>query len=323
MPIGARAGLKPADQLRNYAGQGMLEAAQLNPKVVVLDGDLGNSTGAHEVKKAFPERFFNIGIAEANMVGIGAGLASCGYVPILTSLGSFLWYNAYDQARLSVALAGLNVKFLGSHSGFSTGREGPSSMGTEDIVLASALPPMTVLVPCDPVSMRKLVVAACAYFGPVYIRSSREPLPRVYAEDAQFEIGRANVVRQGTDVTLIGCGLTVPVALDAAAILAEEGIQARVLDMHTVKPLDVAAITAAARETGAIVTGEEQVRTGGVGSNIARVVTETCPVPMRVLAIPDVFPDTASPAEIMQDCGLTAEDMVRAARELVALQRSA
>ena len=131
----------------------------------MLDGDLGNSTGAHDVKKAFPERFFNIGIAEANMVGIGAGLASCGYVPILTSLGSFLWYNAYDQARLSVALAGLNVKFLGSHSGFSTGREGPSSMGTEDIVLASALPPMTVLVPCDPVSMRKLVVAACATSG--------------------------------------------------------------------------------------------------------------------------------------------------------------
>ena len=139
MPLGARAGLKPADQLRKYAGQGMLEAARLNPKVVVLDGDLGNSTGAHDVKKEFPERFFNIGIAEANMVGIGAGLASCGYVPILTSLGSFLWYNAYDQTRLSVALAGLNVKFLGSHSGFSTGREGPSSMGTEDIVLASAL----------------------------------------------------------------------------------------------------------------------------------------------------------------------------------------
>ena len=246
MPIGSRAGLKPADQLRKYAGQGMLEAAHLNPKVVVLDGDLGNSTGAHDVKKEFPDRFFNIGIAEANMVGIGAGLASCGYVPILTSLGSFLWYNAYDQARLSVALAGLNVKFLGSHSGFSTGREGPSSMGTEDIVLASALPPMTVLVPCDPVSMRKLVMAACEHVGPVYIRSSREPLPRVYAEDAQFEIGRANVVRQGTDVTLIGCGLMVPVALDAAAILAEEGIQARVLDMHTVKPLDVAAITAAA-----------------------------------------------------------------------------
>jgi transketolase len=323
MPLGERAGLKPADQLRKYAGQGMLEAARLNPKVVVLDGDLGNSTGAHDVKKAFPERFFNIGIAEANMVGIGAGLASCGYVPILTSLGSFLWYNAYDQTRLSVALAGLNVKLLGSHSGFSTGREGPSSMGTEDIVLASALATMTVLVPCDPVSMRKLVVLSCAHVGPVYIRSSREPLPQVYGEDATFEIGKANVVRQGTDVTLIGCGLMVPVALDAAAILAEEGIQARVLDMHTVKPLDVSAIAAAARETGAIVTGEEQVRTGGVGSNIARVVAETCPVPMRVLAIPDIFPDTASPAEIMQDCGLTAEDMAAAAREVMAAKRRA
>ena len=213
----------------------------------MLDGDLGNSTGAHEVKKAFPERFFNIGIAEANMVGIGAGLASCGYIPILTSLGSFLWYNAYDQARLSVALAGLNVKFLGSHSGFSTGREGAVVDGHRGHRARVRLATMTVLVPCDPVSMRKLVVAACVHVGPVYIRSSREPLPRVYAEDAAFEIGKANVVRQGTDVTLIGCGLMVPVALDAAAILAEEGIEARVLDMHTVKPLDVAAITAAAR----------------------------------------------------------------------------
>lgn len=133
MPVGERAGLKPADQLRKHAGQAMLEAARLNPNLVVLDGNLGNSTGAHDVKKEFPERFFNIGIAEANMVGIGAGLAACGYVPILTSLGSFTWYNAFDQIRLSVALAGLNVKFLGSHSGISTGREGPSSMGTEDI----------------------------------------------------------------------------------------------------------------------------------------------------------------------------------------------
>ena len=295
----------------------MLEAAQLNPKVVVLDGDLGNSTGAHDVKKAFPERFFNIGIAEANMVGIGAGLASCGYVPILTSLGSFLWYNAYDQIRLSVALAGLNVKFLGSHSGFSTGREGPSSMGTEDIVLASALPPMTVLVPCDPVSMRKLVVAACAHVGPVYIRSSREPLPRVYAEDAQFEIGRANVVRQGTDVTLIGCGLMVPVALDAAAILAEEGIQARVLDMHTVKPLDVAAII------GRGARDRRHRHRRGAGAHRRRRQQHR-PRRRRDLPRADArarhprrLPRLRASPTLMEMLGLTAEDMVAAARPRV------
>ncbi len=321
MQLGERAGLKPADQLRKYAGQAMLEAARLNPKVVVLDGDLGNSTGAHDVKKEFPERFFNIGIAEANMVGIGAGLAACGYVPILTSLGSFLWYNAFDQIRLSVALAGLNVKFLGSHSGISTGREGPSSMGTEDIILASSLASFVVLVPCDPASMRKAILAAVAHQGPIYIRSTREPLPHVYTGECPFEIGVANRLREGRDVTLIGCGLMVSVALDAAVILAAEGIQARVLDMHTVKPLDAAAIEAAARETGAIVVGEEQMRTGGVGGNVARIVAETHPVPVRTVAIPDRFPDSGSPAELMQDLGLTAEDMAAAARAAIAAKR--
>ena len=322
MQLGERAGLRLADQLRKYAGQAMLEAARLNPQVVVLDGDLGNSTGAHDVKKEFPERFFNVGIAEANMVGIGAGLAACGYVPILTSLSSFLWYNAFDQIRLSVALAGLNVKFLGSHSGISTGREGPSSMGTEDIILASSLAPFVVLVPCDPASMRQAVLAAAAHQGPVYIRSTREPLPEVYPADAcPFQIGVANLLRQGRDVTMIGCGLMVSVALDAAAILAAEGIQARVLDMHTVKPLDAAAIETAARETGAIVIGEEQMRTGGVGSNVARIVAETHPVPVRTIAIPDRFPDSGSPAELMQDLGLTAEDMAAAARKAIAAKR--
>ena len=248
----------------------------------MLDGDLGNSTGAHDVKKAFPERFFNIGIAEANMVGIGAGLASCGYVPILTSLASFLFYNAYDQIRLSVALAGLNVKFLGSHSGFSTGREGPSSMGTEDIVLASALAAdhgdRAVRPGLDAQAGRGRMRARRARSTSAPAASRCRTCTRRMRRSRS---ARPTWCAQGTDVTLIGCGLMVPVALDAAAILADEGIQARVLDMHTVKPLDVAAITAAARETGAIVTAEEQVRTGGVGSNIARVVAETCPVPMR------------------------------------------
>lgn len=321
MQLGARAGLAPAEQLRKYAGLGMLEAARRNPKVVVLDGDLGNSTGAHEVMKAFPERFFNVGIAEANMVGIGAGLAACGYIPFLTSLSSFLFYNAYDQIRLSVALAGLNVKFVGSHAGISTGPEGPSSMGTEDIILASALAPFTVIVPCDPASMLAAILAAAERPGPVYIRSSREPLPRVYPDPAPFQVGVANRLRDGSDVTIIACGLMVPVALDAAEILAAEGVSARVLDMHTVKPLDRDAIAAAARETRAIVTAEEQMLTGGIGGNIARVVAETCPVPVRCVGIRDVFPDSAPSHELMRMLGLTAEDVAAAAREAVNAKR--
>jgi transketolase len=296
----------------------MLEAARKHPNVVVLDGDLGNSTGAHDVMNEFPERHFNIGIAEANMVGIAAGLASNGYIPIVTSLASFMFNNAYDQIRLSVALAGLNVKFMGSHAGISTGREGPSSMSLEDFALAASLAPMAVVVPCDPTSMHRAMMAAVERPGPVYVRSSRESLPHLYSEDSPFEIGKANIVRQGKDVTLIACGLMVPVALDAAAILAEEGIQARVLDMHTVKPLDAAAIEAAARETGAIVTAEEQFITGGMGTNIARIVAETCPVPMRLIGIRDVYPGSGSPSELMVAHKMTAEDVASAAREAIA-----
>jgi len=318
MQLGARAGLKPADQLRKAAGQAMLEVARRYPNVVILDGDLGNSTGAHAVKDVFPERFFNVGIAEANMVGIAAGLAASGYIPIVTSLASFLFNNAYDQIRLSVALAGLNVKFVGSHAGISTGREGPSSMSLEDFALAGSLAPFVVLAPCDPTSMRQAMHAAVAHVGPVYVRSSREAFPHVYTpEDCRFAIGVANKLREGHDVTLIACGLLVPVALDAAVILAEEGIQARVLDMHTVKPLDREAIAAAARETGAIVTAEEQFITGGMGVNIARIVVETCPAPMRLIGIRDRYPGSGSPAELLEAHGMTPDHVAAAAREAI------
>ncbi len=318
MQLGARAGLKPGDQLRKAAGQAMLAVAKENPRVVVLDGDLGNSTGAHDVKQLFPERHFNIGIAEANMTGIAAGLASCGYIPIITSLASFMFNNAYDQIRLAISLAALNVKFVGSHAGVSTGREGPSSMAIEDFALAGSLAPFVILVPCDAAAMHAAMRAAVAHVGPVYVRSSREPLPQIYPAEAPFQIGVANRLREGADVTLIACGLMVSLALDAAALLAETGIQARVLDMHTVKPLDRAAIEAAARETGAIVTAEEQFITGGMGSNIARIVAETCPVPMRLIGIRDIYPGSGATEELLVAHKMTAEDIAAAAREAIA-----
>ena len=319
MQVGERAGLLPGEQLRKAFGQALLEVTQENPKIIVLDGDLGNSTGGDTVRKAFPERFFNMGIAESNLVGVGAGLAANGYIPFMSSLASFLWFNAFDQIRLAIAIPSLNAKLVGSHSGLTTGREGPSSMSLEDLALACALPTFTVLVPCDEASMHAAVRAAVTHVGPVYIRSSREALPHVYATGAcPFSIGKANVLRTGSDVTLIAYGLMVPVALDAAAILAEDGIRARVLDMHTVRPLDSGAIEAAAHETGAIVTAEEQLVGSGMGNSVARIVAECCPVPMRFIGVHDAFGVSASLPELMEKFGMTARHVVGAALDAIA-----
>jgi len=318
MPLGEIAGLKPAKQLREYFGEAVLEAAKSNPKVVVLDGDLGNSTGASTVQKAFPERFFNIGVAESNMISISAGMASAGYIPFVTSLSSFLLCNAYEQIRISIAIAGLNVKLVGSHSGITTNREGPSSMSIEDYALSLGLPTFTVIVPSDPPSMHKAVQAAVALKGPVYIRSSREPMPYIYPEgDCPFELGKANLVREGKDVTLIVCGIMVAVALDAAVLLEREGIQARVLDMHTLRPLDKEAILRAAAETGAIVTAEEHMIRGGLGSSVAQVVTENQPVPVRFVGVPERYPRSGSLDELMIDMNMTPVDVAAAAREAI------
>ena len=320
MQLGKQAGLQPyAHPLRNVFGDALLNVATENPRVVVLDGDLANSTKADTVRKAYPERFFNIGIAESNLVGIGAGLAACDFIPWITSFSSFLLCNAYDQIRLAVAMSNINAKILGSHGGITLGKDGPTQMGIEDLALVGGLPTFIILVPSDPASMHAAVKAATDWVGPVFLRSSRVPLPEIYAmDDCPFEIGKANVVRQGNDLTIIGCGIMVATALDAAAGLAEEGIEARVLDMHTIRPMDVEAICAAARETGAIVCAEEHLLQGGMGSNIARVVAGNHPVPMRFVGLADTYTDSADPHDLLVKYHLTAEDIVLAAREAVA-----
>lgn len=320
MQLGNQAGLQPYDlPLRNVFGEALLNVATDNPKVVVLDGDLANSTKADTVRKAFPDRFFNIGIAESNLVGIGAGLAACGFVPWITSFSSFLLCNAYDQIRLAVAMSNINAKVLGSHGGITLGKDGPTQMGIEDLALVGGLPTFVILVPSDPASMHAAVKAATDSVGPVFLRSSRVPLPQIYPMDnCPFEIGKANEVRQGDNLTIIGCGIMVSSALDAAAALAKEGIEARVLDMHTIRPMDIDAITTAARETGAIVTAEEHLLQGGMGSNIARVVAAKHPVPMRFVGLDDVYTDSADPQDLLVKYHLTAEDIVQAARKAVA-----
>jgi transketolase len=319
MELGELAGLKPAKRMREVFGDALLDLCRKNRKVVVLDGDLSSTTRTHDVREHFPERFYNIGIAESNMVSIAAGLASCGFIPFATSLASFLLANAYDQLRVSVALANLNVKVVGSHGGITLGKDGGTAMCIEDLALVGCLPTFTILVPCDPASMHKAVHATAEHVGPVYLRSSRVAMPHIYPEDdCPFEIGKANVVREGRDVSIIACGLMVAAALDAASLLAGEGIQARVVDMHTIRPMDREAIAAAARETGAIVTAEEHLLHGGMGSNVARIAAATHPVPMRFVGLADTYTDSGEPEALLEKYGLTAEDIVRAAREAVA-----
>jgi transketolase len=305
--------------MREVFGDAILELCRQNEKVVVLDGDLASTTYTKSVRQEFPDRFYNIGIAESNMISIAAGLASCGYIPVASSLASFILANGYDQLRVSVAIANLNVKVLGSHGGITLGKDGATAMAPEDLALVGTLPTFVILVPGDPASMHKAVQAAADYVGPVDLRSSRVAMPHIYPNgDCPFEIGKANVVRQGSDLTIIGCGLMVAAALDAAVLLAQEGIEARVLDMHTVRPLDEAAIVAAARETGAIVTAEEHFLHGGMGSNIARLVAQTQPVPMRFVGLAGTYTDSGEPEDLLEKYHLTANDIVAAARAAVA-----
>ena len=317
MPVGEKAGLEPGKPMRDVFGDALLSVCDSNPRVVVLDGDLGNSTKAELVRQKYPERFFNIGIAESNLVGVGAGLAACDLIPWITSVSSFLLCNAYDQIRLAVALSNINAKILGSHGGITLGKDGPTQMGIEDLALMGGLPTMVILVPSDSSSMHAAVRAATNHVGPVFLRSSRVPMPKIYPqENPPFEIGKANTVRQGDDLTIIACGLMVGMALDAAADLSKEGIQARVLDLHTIRPLDKQAISAAARETGAIVSAEEHLLQGGMGSNIARVVSESHPVPMRFVGLEDVYVESADPDDLLKKYNLTAADIYKAAKKV-------
>lgn len=317
MPVGEKAGLELSKPMRDVFGDALLAVCDANPRVVVLDGDLGNSTKSEYVRQKYPQRFFNIGIAESNLVGVGAGLAACDLIPWITSFSSFLLCNAYDQIRLAVALSNINAKILGSHGGITLGKDGPTQMGIEDLALMGGLPTMIILVPGDPASMHAAVRAATDHVGPVFLRSSRVPMPKIYPqENTPFEIGKANTVRQGNDLTIIACGLMVGMALDASADLSQDGIQARVLDLHTIRPLDKAAIERAARETGAIVTAEEHLLQGGVGSNIARLVAGSFPVPMRFVGLEDVYVESADPDDLLVKYKLTSNDIAAAAREV-------
>ena len=315
MIIGQQIGLKIGPATRNAFGETLRELGRTNPNIVVIDGDVANSTRTEYFGKEFPNRFFNVGIAESNMVSVASGLAAAGKEALASSFACFLLCNAYDQIRMGVAFPQLNVKLVGSHSGISIGEDGPSQMGIEDIALATSFPNMTVLVPADGPATQAATRAMFDHQGPVYLRTGRPDAPLVYPD---FQIGKANQLRAGDAVTLIACGLMTAAALEAAHLLSQQGIEARVLDMHTIKPLDEEAVVRAARETGAIVTAEEHLLAGGLGATVAHVVAEHYPVPMRFVGVRDRYAESGTGDELLAKYGLTATDIVRATEAVLA-----
>lgn len=315
--IGEISGLPEGPATRDAFGRALRELGALNDNVVVVDGDVANSTRTEAFGKAFPSRFFNVGIAESNLVGVAGGLAAAGKDVVAASFACFLLCNAYDQIRMGVAFPQMNVKLVGSHGGISIGEDGPSQMAIEDIALATSFPQFTVIVPADGPSTRAATLALFQQSGPVYMRTGRSKVPQIYADDPDFAIGRANQLRDGDDVTIIACGLMVAAALDAAELLSQEGIEARVLDMHTIKPLDEAAVLRAARETKGIVTAEEHLLDGGLGAAVARVAAENHPVPMRFVGVRNTYAESGPPQALLEKYGLMPDDIAVAVRSLI------
>jgi len=312
--------LKLGPATREAFGKTLVELGRENPNVWAVDADLSKSTYTSLFAKEFPDRFVSCGIAEANMVGVAAGLALGGKIPFAASFSCFVLNKGFEQLRVAVAYPNTNVKIVGTHSGISIGEDGPSQMSIEDLSLTCALPGFVVLAPADEVATRALVRAAAAHLGPVFIRTGRPKAPVVYAPGQEFEIGKAIEVAGGSDVTLIASGLLVAEAIRAREALASGGISARVIDIHTIKPLDRDAIRRAAQETGALVVAEEHLVDGGLGVRVAQVVAETCPCPMEFVGLTG-YAESGSPDGLLDKYGLRAVNLVAAARKVLARKR--
>jgi transketolase len=303
---------------REAFGATLVELAREGVDVVAVEADLSKSTTTAKFADSFPERFFNVGIAEQNMIDVAAGLAVAGKVAFTGSFAVFATGRAYDQVRNTVCYSELNVKLAPTHSGITVGPDGGSHQMLEDLALMRVLPGMRVLVPADFAAARAALRLAAATPGPFYIRLGRAGVPDVYDEGFELELGRAYVLREGSDVTLVACGVMVAEALAAADLLAARGIFAEVIDAESIKPLDVETIAASASKTGAVVTCEEHQIIGGLGSAVAEALSERTPVPLRRVGIRDVFGTSGEPAELMVHFGLTGADIAREAGDLVA-----
>lgn len=306
-----------AKATREAYGETLKELGAQIPEIVVLDADLSASTKTAVFAKAFPDRFFDTGIAEGNMMSVAAGLAASGKIPFASTFAVFGAGRAYEQIRNSICYPNLNVKVAVTHAGLTVGEDGATHQMLEDIALMRALPNMTVVVPADAAETAQVIRWAASYQGPVYIRMGRAKVEDVISPDAEFVPGKSTTLADGSDVTLVACGIMTQQALQAAKMLAEKGISARVINMSSIKPIDEAAIVKAAKETGAIVTCEEHTVMGGLGSAVAEVVVRHCPVPMAMVGTEDVFGQSGKASEVLKVYGLTPEHIALEAKKLV------
>lgn len=296
-------------------GEALVELGKKDPKIFVLGADTVSSVAINGFKEQFPDRFINVGIAETNLIGMAAGLAVAGFIPFAATYGVFASGRPWEQIRTTVCYSNLNVKIGGSHSGLMVGPDGATHQALEEIAIMRCLPKMTVVVPCDLTETKKATMASAYKDGPVYIRYGRENVPIITKEDAPFEIGKACVLREGKDIAIIACGTMVYEALMAADILEKKGIKAKVINMHTVKPIDEKAIIDAAKECGAIVTAEEHQIFAGLGSAVAEVIVRNAPVPMEFVGVNDTFGESGEPYDLMEKFGLKDVNIALAAEK--------
>lgn len=303
---------------REAYGNALAVVGAKNKNIVVLDADLSKSTKTNVFKEQFPDRFFNVGIAEQNLISVGAGLAAAGKIPFVSSFAMFATGRAFEQIRNAVCYPKLNVKVCATHAGITVGEDGATHQSLEDIACMRVLPNMTVVVPADEAETTSVIEWAANYQGPVYVRLGRAGVDDTTPAGYQFEPGKSQTLVEGADLTIIACGALVGPAVEGAKELAQAGISARVINMASIKPIDKDAIVKAAQETGAILTAEEHNVLGGLGSAVAEVVVQEAPVPMAFVGVQDSFGESGTPKELMAKYGLTAKDIVAAAKKLVA-----
>ncbi|WHH59202.1 transketolase family protein [Petroclostridium sp. X23] len=302
---------------RDGYGEALLELIEKNDRVIVMDADVAKSTRTNWVQEKNPEKFLDMGISEQDMIGTAAGMALAGMIPFVTTYGVFLSGRGWDQIRTTVCYTNLNVKFGGAHGGISVGPDGATHQALEEVAIMRVLPHMTVVVPCDAIETRKATLAVAAMEGPAYLRFGREAVPIVTDESTPFQLGKGAMFRDGDDITVIANGPMVYEALAAAEILADEGISVRVINLHTVKPLDEEIIIKAAKETGAIVTAEEHQIYAGMGSAVAECIVKNYPVPIEMVGINDTFGESGEPKELAVKYGVTSNDVINAIRKVL------
>jgi len=305
------------DSLREAFGKTLVKIADDFPTMVVLDADIAGGTGAHHFRKSYPDRFFQFGIAEQNMMSAAGGMAATGLIPVVTTFAIFC-LRAIEQARLSIAYSQRNVKIVGSHPGLDTGPDGASAQCLEDIAAFRAIPGVVVISPADPYEMELATGAIMRHVGPVYMRSGRSPAKRIFSDGHKFEIGKGLIVKDGTDLTIVACGVQVHRALEAAHLLQEKNINARVVNMATIKPLDRELLGRCALETGALLVTEDHNIYGGLGGAVAEAIVKFCPVPMDFVGVEDTFGESGEPNELASKYGLDAGSICLAATQLVA-----